>query len=412
MQHSQEFRSPFQILSTKGYVTAIEGDAGIGKTSLALAASLLSGSAVKYISYNEPESSLIEKAKRVARKEPENLEVLRMLSGSKEAFSEIISSLNEGKVVILDSVDAFMLSFDERQSRRALLQLVYEAAKARNGSLILISEGVSEAPNVLKFVADAYIKMEYANLLGLNARRITIVKDRDYPVSVYPFYLTFYGGLQIFESSYSTDLETITQKRVKMWERPWGERSVLREPGLILYTIDDSVSVQFSRVYRLWLAADYLNRGYSVIFMARPDEEVGKLKGSIETMSGKSEGFTVLKSSGSFVEDYRAIESYKNTLLIADILPWENDAIAEPSSYEFAIKGLVEHNVTSGSGAFLFAYSSYSGLRIVSKYAVRERRLVETGHHIFLRTVKAPGALYIVRVESLDTPELKLIMMY
>lgn len=407
---TQKFRTPLQILPTRGYVTVLEGEAGIGKTSLALASALASGK-VKYISYNEPETSLIEKAERIIHRKPENLEVLHMLSGSKKTFSEIIDSMAEGKIVILDSVDAFLWGEGGHQPERALLQLIYESVKTRDGSLVLINEGSSTLSNVLKFVADSYIKMESVKLLGLNARKIMVLKDRDYPVSVYPFYYTFFNGLQILDASYFLDLDYVAQKKVKPWDRPFGAKSIMDQPELFLYIMDRSVSVPFSRIYRLWLAVDYLNQGRNLVFMARPDEDISKLKNSLEIMSGKN-SFTVIKSTGRIADDCRLIGSYDKTMLIADTIVWEDEASANQPAYESTIRELVEHNTTHGSGMVLFAYGSYSGLKIVGKYATRERRLMETENHIFLRTIRPPGPLYYVKVENSDVPELKLIMMF
>jgi hypothetical protein len=148
-----------------------------------------------------------------------------------------------------------------------------------------------------------------------------------------------------------------------------------------------------------------------LVFIARPDEDILKLKNSIEKMSGKN-GFTIIKSSGRLTDDCKLIESYNGTMLITDTIVWENEAVANQSTYESAIKELVEHNTAHGSGMIFFAYSSYAGLKIASKYATRERRLIETENHIFLRTIRPPGPLYYVKVENLDMPELKLIMMF
>lgn len=254
------YRTPAEILPTKGYVTILEGEPGIGKTTLALASALAAGR-VKYISYNEPEESLRNKAQRVLHRVPENLEVVHMLSGGTQStFSEIIDAMSEGKTVILDSVDTFLWGETGQKPERALLQLIYESVKVRNGSLVLINEGISGLSNMLKFVVDAYIRMETENLLGINVRKISVKKDRDYPVSVYPFYYTFHEGLQVFSSSYSLDLDAARQKKVKPWERPFGLKSVMNEPELFLYILDCSVSVPFSRLYRSWLAVDYLSR--------------------------------------------------------------------------------------------------------------------------------------------------------
>ncbi len=183
------------------------------------------------------------------------------------------------------------------------------------------------------------------------------------------------------------------------------------EPELFLYVMDRSVSVPFSRIYRLWLAVDYLNQGRNLVFMARPDENISKLKNSLETMSGKN-GFTVIKSTGRIADDCKLIESYDKTMLIADTIVWEDEAASNQLAYEFAIKELVEHNTARGSGMILFTYGSYTGFKIVDKYATRERRLMETENHIFLRTIRPPGPLYYVKVENSDAPELKLLMMF
>ncbi|NAY81719.1 MAG: hypothetical protein GU362_02345 [Thaumarchaeota archaeon] len=50
-------RDLLDVINTPGYVTLIEGDPGIGKTSLALASCARRGKCT-YISYAEPEISL------------------------------------------------------------------------------------------------------------------------------------------------------------------------------------------------------------------------------------------------------------------------------------------------------------------------------------------------------------------
>jgi len=406
------YRTPTEILPTKGYVTVLEGEPGIGKTTLALASALASGT-VKYISYNEPEESLMNKAQRVLHRRPDNLEVVHMLSGgTQKVFSEIIDSMDKGKIVILDSVDAFLWGETGQQPERVLLQLIYESVKVRNGSLVLINEGISGLSNVLKFVVDAYMRLEAENLLGINARKIRVIKDRDYPVSVFPFYYTFYEGYQVFGASYFLDLDKVRQKKVKMWERPFGSKSVMNEPELFLYILDSSVSVPFSRLYRAWLAVDYLSHKHSIVFIVRPDEDVEKIKESIGTMAGTNLGIEVVKSSGSIVDDSKMLKSFSDAMLIADMIIWEHEASSNPSVYESAIKDIVENNTKKGSGAILFSYRSYRGLEITEKYATRERSIVERDGHIFLRTVRPPGPLYYVNIVGSPEPELRLVTMF
>lgn len=412
VQSSSNFRDIFQIVKTSGYITVIEGEPGSGKTSLALASSLASGLPISYISYNEPESSLIEKARRVSAEDQSRLKVFRILSGSSDAFSIITESLKEGKLVVVDSIDAFLAGVSGQQPERVLLQLLYEAAKSRNGSLILISEGLSDSSALVRFVADALIKVELVNVLGLNARRFRVLKDRDYPVSVYPFYFTFQGGLQVFSASYDAGFESIMQTAVKPWERPYGERSVLKSPEVILYSLSESVGVPFARLYRLWLAVDYLSRGYNIAFITRPDEDERSVAESLARMSGKETGFEVLRASGRLEVDLEELKRRGCQLVIADSLGWEGEAAYDPSSYESGLRELVERNVRCNRGAFIFAYDSYSGLKIIRKYAARERALAGIDNYVFLRTIRPLGPLYLARVESAGSPELKLVPMY
>lgn len=79
------YRTPLEILKTKNYVSLIEGDPGIGKTILALASALDSDKVI-YISYNETEDSIFSKAKNIVGKDPKNLKIIRMLSGTKRLF--------------------------------------------------------------------------------------------------------------------------------------------------------------------------------------------------------------------------------------------------------------------------------------------------------------------------------------
>ncbi|MDP8023806.1 MAG: RAD55 family ATPase [Nitrososphaeria archaeon] len=408
---SRPYRTPLEILRTKNYVSVIEGDPGIGKTTLALASALESEN-VTYISYNEPKESLLSKAKNLIGKDLKNLEILRMLSGNQQvAFSEILASLEKGNIVILDSVNAFLWTESGANAGRALMQLVYEASKLRKGSLILISEGSQNELSTIKYIADAYIKLEKEEVLGLNARKITVIKDRDYPVSVYPFYYTFYNGLKLFEASYSFSIfYDLLKNKVKEWERPFSS-SIINEPDITLYVMDSSVNASFSKMYRYWLAADYLAKKHSVVYLTRPDEDAFAVKEILKKMSISEEGLTVIGAKGNLEEDLLTISNFKNTIIIADLITWENEAISTPSEYEFTLKRLVETIVKRNSSTILFSYNNYTGLNAVKKYAARERWFFEKETHLFLRTLKPPGALYYVKLENTPEPELKLYMM-
>ena len=216
-----DFRTPCQIASTESYTVLIEGEPGVGKTTLALYSSLRSRRTL-YISYNEPQDSLLKKAQLACGDCYKNLTVYRALSGSIEnVYSEMLNALKDGMAVVLDSVDAF-LATSELKTERSLMQLIYEATKINRGTLLLIYEGINKEGESIKFLADAYLKLDTTYILGLPVRKINVVKDRDYPTSIYPFYYTLRGGFEMITNPIFNYSELFT-KKVKPWNRPFAE---------------------------------------------------------------------------------------------------------------------------------------------------------------------------------------------
>jgi predicted ATP-dependent serine protease len=132
-------RSLLDIITTNGYTTLIEGEPGQGKTTISLAACAYKGSC-KYISYAEPEESLKRKLSKVEKGKDVKIEVLNAITGEpSKVFSEIISGLNEGKLVIVDSLDAFMYSLKDESEMRSFLQVIYGSSKKKKGTLLFSS---------------------------------------------------------------------------------------------------------------------------------------------------------------------------------------------------------------------------------------------------------------------------------
>lgn len=291
------------------------------------------------------------------------------------------------------------------------MQLVYEASKHKNGSLIFISEGSNDETNFLKYLVDSYIKLEKEEILGLNARKIIVLKDRDYPVSNYPFYFTFHNVFKLFEASYSfSALYGALKSKVKGWERPFSS-SVISEPGITLYVQDTSLSSSFSKLYRYWLVVDYLLRKRKVVYLARPDEDETDIKETIKKMDGHNKGLIVAKAKGNLEEDLQGISNFNDSLIVSDLLTWETEALIDHSKYEFSLRRLLEVALKMNLVVILFAYSNYLGLSTVKKYALRERWLLEKETHVFLRTLKPPGPLYYVKLIEDKEPGLNLYMM-
>jgi len=142
-------RDLLDVINTPGYVTLIEGDPGIGKTSLALASCARRGKCT-YISYAEPEISLRKKLEVFGHSA--DLKVISMMSGNPSAaYSSAAQALEMGDLVIVDSLDAMFYGVKNESEIRPFLQLVYGSAKNKSGSLVLISEGLNPVAKQVRF---------------------------------------------------------------------------------------------------------------------------------------------------------------------------------------------------------------------------------------------------------------------
>ncbi len=79
---------PTQIPLKAGYVSLVEGNAGIGKTSFSLACCIESKKDCTYVSYAEPESSILSKANLISPGSQNKIKIVRMMTGDpSRAFS-------------------------------------------------------------------------------------------------------------------------------------------------------------------------------------------------------------------------------------------------------------------------------------------------------------------------------------
>ncbi|MGC9208740.1 MAG: hypothetical protein ACP5GH_02645 [Nitrososphaeria archaeon] len=299
--------------------------------------SLLRSKRTLYISYNEPQESLVKKAQLACGDCYKNLTVYRALSGSIEnVYSEMLNALKDGMAVALDSVDAF-LATSGLKTERSLLQLIYESTKINRGRLLLIYEGINKEGESIKFLADAYLKLDTTYILGLPVRRINVIKDRDYPTSIYPFYYTLRGRFEMITTNPIFDLSELFTKKVKPWNRPSGEKSVMRRYEMFHYVLDSSVNVTFEKLYRLWLAVDYLYHGRAPVIIARPEESPDDLSNTFAKMSGGKEA-RVVELTGMPLSDAKIIISNANDngVVVFDPLIWEKEAIKQPELTESA----------------------------------------------------------------------------
>ncbi|MDP8023600.1 MAG: ATPase domain-containing protein [Conexivisphaerales archaeon] len=397
-------RNLLDIISTDGYTALIEGEPGQGKTTISLAACALKGSC-KYISYAEPEHSLKKKLSNIEKGEMAKLDVMSAVTGEpSRVFSEIISGLSEGKLVIVDSLDALMYSLKDEGEMRSFLQILYGSSKQKKGSLLFISENVNPASRHVRFICDALVSLDSVEVLGSYVRRARVIKDRDYQIKNRFYYYAISDKLKIFTPSQV--YHTQKMKALKTFKRP-PEGVVDAEIALgynILYDVDYSVSDLMLKVFREALAADYLRSGYSVDYWLGPQESEEEVIKSVRQLAGSN--IDKLKTiyvdpqefeynSDEFLRNIVSAYGRDNAVDIIHLLSQEDFAVKQPMEYERFVKNATKENLKLKRITILFGYSNQEALRIRAKYSNILRKIIIKDGFLFWRSLRPLGNVYL-----------------
>ena len=399
---------PLKIINREGYVTLVEGEPGLGKTSLALAACAkrVQKPGCEYISFAEPESSIRKKLSRISRKKVQDFKFFPALTGDVSmVFSEIIKGLQDGLLVVVDSLDALMFSIKSEEEMRSFLQILYGASKNKKGSLLLISENVNPSSKHIRFICDALIKLERVEVLGSYVRRAIVQKDRDSRIVNPYFYYTLSDTIKIY-----SPFELLTEQKyvsLKSYKRP-KEGSVEAEQALgynILYEVDPSVSDLVLKVFRRTLAADFINRGLKVNYWLGPQESEEEVYNDLKKLIGeKVSGLkTVFVDPQEF--DYNPEEYLKylvttygkeNAVDLIHLLLQEDFAVKQPQEYERFVKNATKENLKLKRITISFGYTDQEALRIRAKYSNVLRKITIKDGFLFWRSMRPLGNVYIV----------------
>ncbi|MFP3214787.1 MAG: hypothetical protein RXR18_06270 [Nitrososphaeria archaeon] len=393
-------RDLLDVINTPGYVTLIEGDPGIGKTSLALASCARRGKCT-YISYAEPEISLRKKLEVFGHSA--DLKVISMMSGDPSAaFSSVAQALEMGDLVIVDSLDAMFYGVKNESEIRPFLQLVYGSAKNKSGSLVLISEGLNPVAKQVRFISDAIISIEYEEILGKVVRKVKLLKDRDYQIKNANYYLTMENGFKIVNPML-TDV-FIKPKNVKFITGPSeiSLKFIVPKAYRILTAMDSSVHFEIGKTIRQWVATDFLKAGYGVNLIISQLSSERSERETIESMAGGSmEMLNIISDvDRSDVDRYsRALKERLKTgkyVNIVDLLSDEPIATNDPTGYEFFINSMTELDRKFNMPTMFYGYRDYVSLKIVSKYVHMEWSVHVVNGILFYLTKKPDGPLYYI----------------
>ncbi len=399
---------PINVPHRAGYVSLIEGNAGIGKTSFALSCCIESKKDCTYISYTEPESSIMSKARLISPDFQANIKIVRMMTGDpSRAFSTILNAIENSEFVVLDSLDAMFYGIKEEKDIRSFLQLIYNSVKGKSGSLLIISEGTSSASTQIKFVSDAIINMGNEEVLGSRARYLHIIKDRDYPTPSDPFFFTLFNGFKIMEPL--PNLNASTVKNVLPISRP-EEADInlqISKWNRILTVFEDGISHDIGALYRQWVAADYLLAGKRVNYIiSKIENEEEAYSGIYDMLGSKTEKLKVISADPGSVgfdpEKYNSVmtsgHSGNDIVNIIDALADEEFVVVKPEAYERFVSHITPRTSSSNNLTLIYGSSNLKAVAVQKKYADIERHMINRYGHLFWKAINPPGDLYHVDV--------------
>ena len=365
-----EPRHPLQIATTRGYVILLKGKPGTGKTSFSLMAGSRFGK-LKYISFSEPENYIREKIKGSGNKKVK-LGYSAIIGNTERAVSEALDGLSSGSLVVVDSINALLGTVE---NKRPLEQLLYGASKGKEGSLLLIHEGLEESE--ADYISDAILLFGYTEVHGRNVRSITVLKDRNYPIRSAPYLFTFYKNrIKIFEGSIKGKLENVGQ--IKKAEMPKPPYPFLGESN-VLVKVSKEVHNEIVRLMKLFFSVHFSREEKNIVLELSPGEDPDSARALISALSNNS--FQPLILSKPYLKSYSEAREYLSAfekaisdmkaggMLITDTRPDEAFAISDRASYDAFVQQKVQLLSKYGFRRIMFSYEDFASTPVHEKYA-------------------------------------------
>lgn len=403
-------RDLVDVLTTKSYVILVSGDPGVGKTYLALLACSKKESCT-YITYSEPEKSLTDKLAQIDPNYKGSFGVVSMITGDpSHVYSVIMNGLMKGEIVVVDSINSMLYGVNEPSSLRTFIQLLYTAAKNKDGTLILLAEGPAIMGSLdFRYVSDAVVNLSYDEVLGNKVRKAEVIKDRSFPIEKNTYYFTISNGIR-FLKEFSPEsllkpslLQKISRPKIAEFEleKLFGYN--------ILYEVDESIPPTYLRYFWVFAASDFVLRGYKVGYWPGPSEDKDALMSDFKNLLGSLyENVSIYEVPYEALGfDWKKVYNYIESLAmkgpkinIINLASNEELALKDPNGYEFLVENLVKLNIRLNRLAITYGYPSFKALRISAKYATAKRSLSGKGNYIFWKSLKPVSELYAVELDA------------
>nr|CCC55574.1 hypothetical protein [uncultured archaeon] len=347
------------------------------------------------------------------------MKVINAISGSVEGiFSEILNSLTEDQLVVLDTLDAMLFGIKDQSSIRSFLQLLYGSVKGKSSSLIMIAEGTNPAVEQLKFVSDAIISLSFDSVLEEEVRVLKVIKDRDYEIENNKVYFTLSNGLQLL---YPVDYSVRRYiKRLNYIRKGSAAEhsNLLKLGGTVLVEIDENVPNIIVRQYMYFSLLNDLLKGYRVNLLFPPDESEETILDDLQVAGGLLKNVKIFHPDAEavnydpdrFIDQIRENIFLENAVDYVDLLTEENFAVSKPESFEAFLRKILEINSKRNSIAHAYGYGNMVSTKLEKKYVKIHRKLAIVNGLLMSRSIRPFGKLEFIRMDP-EAGEMEFIKM-
>lgn len=209
----------------EGTINMVEGDAGSGKSTFAVQyvlAGLKAGEKGIYISVEESRKSFFDNMRRFGfnLEELENSGMFLFYECTAQRLRDFLEKgalgveeeikRMDAKRLVIDSISAFVLIYDNEAKQRLAVQRLFEKLKSWNLTSLIISESSQDyTPFGLHYIVDGWVRLYYKKVGQERVRTVEVLKMRGTKhKTTETVYRIEDGGLNLYPSERVFDVGT------------------------------------------------------------------------------------------------------------------------------------------------------------------------------------------------------------